>query len=109
MPLQTAKRRKLNKEEPAEWKEIKPLSHKDYQISATQEGMLDSEATWFTPQNIHQYQQGPLVDEPNILPAALTTTLGNGQHPDLSSPEPSSQAGRRDESQKFHTQAAAAA
>src|SRR5436309_15638849 len=107
MPTQPSKRRKLNKEEPPEWKEIKPLTYKDFQITANQQGMLDSDTTWFTPQNIHQYQQDPTIEEP-VLPTEITAAaaIRNGQHPDLSSPEPLSQIARpQDEPMQFQTQA----
>jgi hypothetical protein len=91
----------LNKEEPPGWKEMKSISHKDYQISPGQQGMLDSDATWFTPHNLHQYQTGPETDE---APVVSTTAIIDQDHPPLSSPEPSSQAIQRDHSQ-FHTQA----
>jgi len=79
---------------------MKSISYKDYQISPAQQGMLDSDATWVTPQNLHEYQTGPEVDEP---PGVATTTVIDQDHPPLSSPEPS-QAIQRDNSQ-FHTQA----
>ena len=79
---------------------MKSISHKDYQISPAQQGMLDSDATWVTPQNLHEYQTGPETDE---TPAVATTAIIDQDHPPLSSPEPS-RAIQRDHSQ-FHTQA----
>ena len=91
----------MTKEEPPGWKEVKSISYKDYQISPAQQGMLDSDATWVTPQNLQEYQTGPERDEP---PAVSTTMVVDQDHPPLSSPEPSSQAIQRDDLQ-FHIQA----
>jgi hypothetical protein len=66
--------------------------------------MLDSDAAWFTPENIHEYQEGAAVSDEPILPPVIAS---NGRdHPPLSSPEPdiSSQPVQRMDSQ-FNTQA----
>jgi hypothetical protein len=78
------------------------LSYKDYQISAAQQGMLDSDGTWVTPNNINKNREEPLEFEEPVLP----NIVANDQdHPPLSSPEtPASQPMRGDDPQ-FSTQA----
>ena len=100
LPAQPSKRRKLNTEESVAWKELKSISYKDYQISAGDQGFLDSDTTWVHPGNIHDYDKGPEDDE---LPMADTSLIENG-HPPLDSPEPEPLSQRQDDSQ-FHTQA----
>jgi len=100
LPPQPSKRRKLNTEESAAWKELKSISYKDYQISAGDQGFLDSDTTWVHPGNIHDYDKAPEDDD---LPLADTSLIENG-HPPLDSPEPEPLSQRQDESQ-FHTQA----
>jgi hypothetical protein len=98
-----SKRRKLAKEDHPAWAEVKNLKYQDYQITPGQQDILSKEASWFTPDNIAQYQTGPETDEQ--LKQEAPVFNGQGQdHPPLSSPEmgPSSQ----NESQ-FHTQALA--
>jgi hypothetical protein len=98
-----SKRRKLAKEDHPAWAEVKNLKYQDYQITPGQQDILSKDASWFTPDNIAQYQTGPETDEQ--LKQEAPVFNGQGQdHPPLSSPEmgPSSQ----NESQ-FHTQAPA--
>lgn len=104
--LHQSKRRKLQKDEHPGWAELKNLNYKDYQITPKQQEMLDSDATWFTPANINEYQGGPAEVAEQIIPTKTVAT--NGQdHPPLSSPEPEpepSQDTPQDDS-RFLTQA----
>lgn len=64
---------------------MKKLGYKDIQISAAQKKILDSDDSWFTPDDIHRYQAGGDLEE-QILP--VEPVVNNGQdHPPLSSPE----------------------
>ena len=101
LPPQPSKRRKLNTEESVAWKEVKSISYKDYQITAGDQGYLDSETTWVHPGNIHDYNKRPEDEE--TFPAADTSLIENG-HPPLDSPEPEPLSQRHNDSQ-FHTQA----
>jgi hypothetical protein len=78
------------------------LKFKDIQITPIQQGMLASDAAWFTPTNIHEYQGGPPEVDEQIIPKELVSTNGR-DHPPLSSPE-ASQDSKQDDS-RFLTQA----
>lgn len=78
------------------------MKYKDYQITPNQQALLDSDATWFTPANVQEYQGGPPDVDEHIIPQKLVATNGR-DHPPLSSPE-SSQDTPQDES-RFLTQA----
>ena len=91
----------MNTEESAAWQEVKSISYKDYQITATDQGFLANDATWVHPGNIHDFEKG--AEDEDILPMADTSLIENG-HPPLDSPEPEPSSQPQDDSQ-FHTQA----
>jgi hypothetical protein len=66
--------------------------------------MLDSDATWLTPGNLHEYKTRAEVEESTPISAEHSVLVNYNNHPPLDSPEPSSQAEPRYDSQ-FHTQA----
>jgi hypothetical protein len=65
--------------------------------------MLDSPATWFTSENIHDYELDPQEEEHSVV-LEESTIVGNGRkHPRLEdTPEPEVES---KEDSQFHTQA----
>ena len=95
----------MAKEDHPAWPDVKNLKHQDYQVTAGQQDLLATDATWFTADNIATYQTGLKNDE-QVATQDAPVFNGQGQdHPPLSSPETG--FGSQNEVSQFHTQAPA--